>query len=254
MKDARSSAGLISEQPPLLSLIIPARNEEERLPATLAQIAAFVEAQKQYAAEVIVVDSASTDATREIVMGYCDRYPFMKYLYEKTIGKGAAVRTGMMAGQGDYLLACDADLAVPIEEVGKFLPPQLPASDIAIGSRQAKGARRYGEPFHRHLMGRVFNLIVRILLLPGLDDTQCGFKCFRHDVAQELFSLNTINGWSFDVEVLYIARLKGYRITEVPVHWYYGEKSKVRPVQDTWAMLNEILQIRRNGRDGLYKR
>jgi dolichyl-phosphate beta-glucosyltransferase len=103
---------------------------------------------------------------------------------------------------------------------------------------------RYDEPFYRHLMGRVFNLIIRVLLLPGLYDTQCGFKCFRRDVAHELFSAGRINGWSFDVEVLYIARLKGYRIAEVPVNWYYGDKSKVSPVRDTWLMLKEVLEIR----------
>ena len=102
-------------------------------------------------------------------------------------------------------------------------------------------------------MGRVFNLIVRGLLLPGLHDTQCGFKAFRRDVARDLFSAGTVHGWSFDVEVLHIARLRGYRIAEVPVRWYYGEESKVRPVHDTWRMLNEIRKIRRNGRRGLYK-
>jgi dolichyl-phosphate beta-glucosyltransferase len=102
-------------------------------------------------------------------------------------------------------------------------------------------------------MGRVFNLIVRLLLLPGLHDTQCGFKCFRRDVAHDLFSLSKINGWSFDVEILYMARLKGYRIVEVPVDWYYGERSKVNPVKDTWHMLREVLVIRRNSRKGLYR-
>ncbi len=155
------------------------------------------------------------------------------------------MRTGIMAGRGEYMLICDADLAVPIEEVGKFLPPQLQDYDIAIGSREAEGAKRYGEPFYRHLMGRVFNFIVRALLLPGILDTQCGFKCFRRDIAQTLFSANRINGWSFDVEVLYMARLKGYRIVEVPVNWHYGEKSKVSPVRDTVGMLKEVLAIRK---------
>jgi glycosyltransferase involved in cell wall biosynthesis len=241
----------VKDSAPFLSIVVPAFNEAERLPLTLGRIAAFAET-CGFAAEVIVVDNASTDATRDVVAEFCLRYPFIKYLYEAVQGKGAAVRTGMLAGQGDYLLICDADLAVPIEEVVRFLPPRLKDSDVVIGSREAEGAKRYEEPFHRHLMGRVFNLIVRTLLLPGLHDTQCGFKCFRREIARELFSMNSINGWSFDVEVLYIARLKGYRIAEVPVNWYYGEKSKVRPVLDTWQMLREMVRIRRNGKRGLY--
>jgi len=158
-----------------------------------------------------------------------------------------------MSASGEYLLFCDADLAVPIDEADNFLPPRLPDCDIAIGSREAEGARRYGEPFRRHLMGRVFNLVVRGLLLPGLQDTQCGFKCFRRDVARDLFAAGTVHGWSFDVEILHIARLRGYRVVEVPVQWYYGEESKVRPLRDTWRMLNELLKIRENGGRGLYK-
>ena len=204
---------------PYLSIIVPAFNEAERLPTTLEQISEFVN-NRDFLTEVIVVDNASTDATKNIITAYHSRYPFIKYCLETTPGKGAAVRTGILAGQGDYLLICDADLAVPIEEVGKFLSPEVKDFDIVIGSREAVGAMRYDEPFYRHLMGRAFNLIIRVLLLPGLYDTQCGFKCFRRDVARELFSAGRINGWSFDVEILYLARLKGYRIIEVPMNWY----------------------------------
>lgn len=242
------STGPIMHQAPHLSIIIPAFNEAERLPETLKRIVAFAEVPEKSATEIIVVDNASSDATKEIVMEFCSRYPFVKYLYEATRGKGAAVRTGILAAQGVYQLICDADLAVPIEEVDKFFSPQLQDYDIAIGSREATGARRYEEPFYRHLMGRVFNLIVRMLLLPGLYDTQCGFKCFRHDAAHDLFSKSIVDGWSFDVEILYLACLKGYRIVELPVNWYYGEKSKVSPVRDTWSMLKEILAIRKNWR------
>ena len=243
-KQHRNNLFYTSSQAPYLSIIIPAFNEAERLPETLKQIVAFIKAQS-FITELIVVDNASSDATKEIVMEFCSRYPFLKYLHQAIRGKGAAVRTGILAAQGDYLLICDADLAVPIEEVGKFLSPEVKDFDIVIGSREAMGAMRYNEPFYRHLMGRVFNLIIRVLLLPGLYDTQCGFKCFRRDVARELFSAGRINGWSFDVEVLYMARLKGYRIAEVPVNWYYGDKSKVSPVRDTWLMLKEVLEIRK---------
>jgi len=236
---------------PRLSIIVPAFNEARRLPATLDRLVSFA-ASRPFGAEVLVVDNASTDSTKAVVAEFASRHPLITCLHEATRGKGAAVRTGVMAASGEYLLFSDADLAVPIEEADGFLPPRLKDFDVAIGSREAEGARRYGEPFARHLMGRVFNLLVRALLLPGLQDTQCGFKCFRRDVARDIFSANRVHGWSFDVEILYIARLRGYRIVEVPVPWYYGEESKVRPLRDTRRMLIEILKIRENGRKGLY--
>jgi len=239
------SKGPVSDQSPFLSIIIPAFNEAERLPETFKRIVVFIKAQS-FITELIVVDNASNDTTKDVVIEFVSRNPFVKYLYEATRGKGAAVRTGMLAAQGDYLLICDADLAVPMDEALNFLPPRLQKYDIAIGSREAEGAKRYDEPFHRHLMGRVFNVIVRTLLLPGILDTQCGFKCFRRDVARELFALGRTSGWSFDVEILYLARLKGHRIAEVPVSWYYGEKSKVSPVRDTWLMLKEVLWIKKH--------
>ncbi len=235
---------------PHLSIIIPAFNEEERLPDTLTKIADFVQSQN-FVAEVIVVDNASADRTAAIVADFASRYPFIRYLYEARRGKGAAVRTGMLSVHGDYRLISDADLSVPITEAKEFLPPVRANYDIAIGSREIKGAARYNEPLYRHLMGRVFNLIVRLLVLPGLHDTQCGFKCFRDDVARDLFPESKIDGWSFDVEILCMARGKGYRVIEVPVNWFYGQKSKVNPARDTWVMLKEIIEIRRNCRRGL---
>jgi dolichyl-phosphate beta-glucosyltransferase len=245
MDDKRIDALGNAPPRPLLSIVIPAFNEEKRLPAALSEIVAFVEA-RGFDTEVIIVDNASTDRTGKIAEDFASRYQFVRHLYEATRGKGAAVRTGMLAGQGDYLLFCDADLAVPITEVKEFIPPRRDNYDIAIGSREIEGAVRHNEPFYRHLMGRVFNLIVRLLVLPGLHDTQCGLKCFRRDVARDLFSRNRIDGWSFDVEVLCVAREKGYRIVEIPVNWYYGESSKVNPVRDTWLMLKEVIEIKRN--------
>jgi dolichyl-phosphate beta-glucosyltransferase len=234
---------------PFLSVIIPAFNEEERLPKTLDNIVTFVESQN-FLTEVIIVDNASTDQTGKVLTDFAGRYRFIKCLHEAELGKGAAVRTGMLAGQGDYLLISDADLSVPITQVKEFLPPRRCDYDIAIGSREIEGAVRYHEPFYRHLMGRVFNLVVQLLVLPGLHDTQCGFKCFRREVAQHLFSVNKISGWSFDVEILCLAREKGYRIMEVPVEWFYGERSKVSPVRDTWLMLKEVIEIRRTCKGG----
>jgi dolichyl-phosphate beta-glucosyltransferase len=238
---------------PLLSVIVPAYNEEARLPDSLKTIAAFV-LSKAYPAEIIVVDNNSKDRTGAIVLEHAAEFPFVRGLFEGAQGKGAAVRTGMLAARGQYRFICDADLSMPIEEVDKFLPPQLDNFDIAIASREAAGAVRYHEPLYRHLMGRVFNTVVRLLAVPGLQDTQCGFKMFRAEVAEDLFPLQTMNGWSFDVEVLFAARQRGYRIVEVPIHWHYKANTRIHPIRDSVNMFVEVFKIRRNGRRGLYSR
>lgn len=237
---------------PLLSIIIPAHNEELRLPGSLEKIVAFLEEQ-DYEAEVIVVENASQDNTAGVVAGFMARYPFISLIREERQGKGLAVKRGMLAGRGEYLFICDADLSMPIEEVAKFLPPQLEDYDVAIASREVTGARRYGEPGYRHLMGRVFNFLVRLLAVPGFQDTQCGFKCFRREVARDIFPYQTIEGWGFDVEVLFIAQKRGYRIVEVPINWYYSANSRVSPIKDTLNMLRELLKVRLNGWRGMYE-
>ena len=141
---------------------------------------------------------------------------------------------------------------MPIDEVAKFLPPQLKNYDVAIGSREAPGARRYNEPLYRHIQGRVFSTLVKMFALPGFEDTQCGFKCFRAEVARDLFSVQLFGGWSFDVEALYIAWRRGYRIVEVPIDWYYRSESRVNPLLDPLRMLRDIVLIRRNWSRGLY--
>jgi len=236
---------------PFLSIIIPAHNEERRLPGSLEKIVAFLERQ-DYQAEVIVVDNGSQDNTSGVVEGFMARYPFISLIREERRGKGLAVKLGMLAARGEYLFLCDADLSMPIEEVAKFLPPQLEDYDVAIASREAEGARRYGEPAHRHLMGRVFNLIVRLLAVRGFQDTQCGFKCFRREVARDIFSRQTMEGWGFDVEVLFIAQKRGYRIVEVPINWYYMANSRVKPIRDSIRMFREVLQVRINDWRGVY--
>lgn len=243
----------IEEVRPYLTIIVPAYNEERRLPTTLPQVASFAEAQS-YPVEVLVVDNASTDRTPEIVRALTAEHPIISLLHQPVRGKGAAVRKGMLEARGDFLFICDADLAMPIHQVERFLPPALSNYDVAIGSREAPGAARYNEPWHRHLMGRVFNLLVRLLAVPGIQDTQCGFKCFRREVAQDLFTTQVLDGWAFDVEVLYIAQRRGYRVVEVPIDWYYGEGSRVSPLRDSLNMVQEVFRIRRNGRAGLYDR
>ena len=243
----------IDQENPLLTIIIPAYNEEKRLPRTLPRVVAFAEAQ-DYEVEILVVDNASTDRTAEVARAFAVNHPRVAVLKQPIPGKGAAVRKGMLAGRGEYLFICDADLAMPIEEVSKFLPPVRSDYDIAIASREAPGARRYNEPWYRHLMGRVFNLMVRMLAVPGIHDTQCGFKCLRREVARDLFAVQTIDGWAFDVEILHAALRRGYRLDEVPINWYYGRGSRVSPVRDSINMTLEVLRIRWNGQRGAYDR
>lgn len=244
---------------PFLSIVIPAYNEERRLPPSLEKIVAYLQVQN-YTSEILVVENGSTDATTAVVedfiaMRMTPTMPVRLILMHSAPGKGAAVKAGMLAAQGDYRFICDADLAMPIEEIAKFLPPaqQAGAFDIAIASRELPGAVRYNEPIYRHVMGRVFNWLVRILAVPGIQDTQCGFKMFTREAAQTLFPLQRIDGWGFDVEVLYIGLRHGMRLTEVPINWYYQSDSRVRPLQDTVNMVRELLKIRRNGDKGCYE-
>lgn len=238
---------------PFLSIIIPAYNEEERLPHSMKQVADFAAAQ-DYDIEVIVVDNNSQDRTSAVVEAFALDHPFVRLLSEPVQGKGAAVRTGVLNGQGNYLFICDADFSMPVEEISKFMPPALDSYDVAIASRELPGARRLGEPYYRHLMGRAFNLIVRLLAVPRIQDTQCGFKVFRQEVAQDVFPLQTIDGWAFDVEVLHISLRRGYKLVEVPVTWYYMPGTRVHPIRDSIRMFLEVLHVRRNGQLGRYDR
>jgi hypothetical protein len=149
---------------------------------------------------------------------------------------------------------CDADLSMPIEEINRFFPPALDDFELAIASREAPGAIRYNEPSYRHLGGRMINLMIRSLVLPGLQDTQCGFKCFHGSVVHDLFNSLTLPGWSFDIELLYVARLRGYRLVEVPISWYFNAESKVNPLRDALRMGADVMAIRRNARRGVYER
>ncbi|NJN80171.1 MAG: glycosyltransferase family 2 protein [Anaerolineales bacterium] len=221
---------------PFLSIIIPAYNEETRLPRTLEQIFSFLNKQ-DFSFEVLVVENGSSDRTFEVAKEYGKAHPKLIALKEAERGKGNAVRRGMLEAHGEYRFICDADLSMPIEELHKFLPPQLGDFDIAIGSREAPGAIRYNEPPYRHLGGRAINFLIRNLILSGLNDTQCGFKCFRAEVAESLFRQQTLTGWSFDIEILYLARRKKLRIKEIPIQWYFYADSKVNAVRDALRMI-----------------
>ncbi len=247
-----------SSQTVFLSIVIPAYNEERRLPPSLQKIVAYLQEQP-YSSEILIVENGSTDATTAVVESFIAEYQptcpnTQLTLLHSSPGKGAAVKRGMLVARGEYRFVCDADLAMPIAELAKFLPPLHAEGTfgVAIASRELPGAVRYHEPTYRHIMGRVFNLLVRLLAVPGIQDTQCGFKMFTGAAATRVFPLQRIDGWGFDVEVLYIARQHGIRLVEVPIHWYYQSDSRVRPVQDTLNMVRELLKIRRNGRAGLY--
>lgn len=237
---------------PLLTIIIPANNEALRLPNMLERAEAFVRAQS-YPCEVLVVENGSKDDTAAIARAWQERLPELRVLSLEEAGKGIAVKVGMLAARGAYRYMADTDLSVPLEEIPRFLEALQAGAQVAIGSREAPGARRIGEPIYRYWGGRIFNLMVRSWVLPGINDTQCGFKCFSAEAAEALFPLQTMNGWSFDVEVLAAALENGYRIQEIPVTWTYGSGSRVQPLRDAVALVRELWKIRANARRGAYR-
>jgi glycosyltransferase involved in cell wall biosynthesis len=222
-----------------------------RLPRALRQVFAFLD-QQSYSAEVIVVENGSSDRTFELAKEFAAQRPNLIVIREEQAGKGNALRRGVLEAHGEYRFICDADLSMPIEEVQKFLPPVLTGFDIIIGSREAPGAVRYNEPPYRHLGGRAINFLIRLLILPGLNDTQCGFKCFRAEAAEKLFRQQKLTGWSFDIELLYLARRKRMSIKEIPVQWYFDADSKVRAVRDALRMISDIFRIHINALRGRY--
>ncbi len=236
---------------PFFSIVIPAYNEENRLPNTLEQLFRFLEKQP-FASEIIVVENGSSDQTFEIAQQFSNGQKNVHVLHNEQRGKGRAIQRGVVAASGEYIFLCDADLSMPVEEIRKFIPPQLENFDIAIASREAPGSIRYNEPYYRHFTGRVFNTLIRLLVLPGLQDTQCGFKCIRAQVARDIFPYQTLTGWAFDVELLYIARHHGYQIVEIPIHWYFNADSKISVFRDSLRMFLDLLRIRRNAFRGLY--
>lgn len=236
---------------PFLSIIIPAYNEEHRLPRTLVNLFAFLEKQT-YSFEILVVENGSSDRTYELAQAFAQEHTGVRVLREKRRGKGLAVQRGMLESRGEYRFMCDADFSMPIEQINRFFPPALVEADIVIASREAPGAVRYDEPEYRHRVGRAFNWMIRMILLPGLHDTQCGFKCFHARAAEELFQAQRLTGWAFDVEVLFIARRRGYRIVELPIPWHFNPDTKVRVMRDSLRMLMELLTIRWNSVRGWY--
>lgn len=255
---------------PLVSVVIPAYNEERRLPQTLTRVSEYL-AQQNYPSEILVVDDGSSDNTARVVDGFAQARlaenetpnPAIQLIRNDHRGKGYTVRTGMLAAAGHIVLFSDADLSTPIEDLEKLMPWFERGYDIVIGSREGTGAQRIKEPFYRHMMGRVFNRIVQWLTVSGIEDTQCGFKAFRGEVAQDVFRRMLLYGdntqkisggmvTAFDVEVLFIGSKLGYRIKEVPVQWRYGTETKVNPLKDSYRNFRDVVMVRWNELRGLY--
>jgi len=242
---------LSDEKHPLLSIVIPAHNEEARLPPSLEKIDAFLKTQS-FEAEVIVVENGSIDRTVEVAEEFAKTHPYVRVIAAAVRGKGLAVKVGMLAARGEYRFICDADLSMPIEEIVRFLPPNINGHDVIIATREGPGANRVGEPSYRHFIGRINNLIIKLTAVRGFEDTQCGFKMFNRKAAEDLFGVQQMIGIGFDIELLFIAKRRGYHITEVPITWYFDADSRMRLVGDSLNLLVEIWQIRRNWYRGVY--
>lgn len=238
-----------------LSVVIPAYNEELRLGKTLRVIHTYLQRQP-YPAEIIVVDDGSQDGTASTVRAFDAALPSIHLLQNgRNRGKGFSVRQGFLQAQGEYLLFSDADLSTPIEEVEKLFVALREPCDIAIGSRALPGSRvEIHQPRYREYMGRLFNLFVQMLAVPHIQDTQCGFKCFRREAALAICNRMTAERFGFDVEMLYLARQLGYRVREVPVVWRHSPQTRVRLGRDSASMLGDLLRIRWNDFCGRYDR
>lgn len=227
---------------PRLTVVIPAFNEEKRLDSTLARIREYL-VERGESFEILVVDDGSTDGTAAVVQRFAG--PDCRLLrLERNSGKGTAVRTGVLASRGRWVLITDADLSAPIEEL-ETLEGHAGKADLILGSRAQVGSRiGRRQPFFREMMGKTFNLIIRSLGLSDLRDTQCGFKLIRGEVARLLFARMTVDRFAFDIELVWLARALGYRVIEVGVVWRHSPRSTVRPLQDSPVMFWDVLKIR----------
>lgn len=237
----------------MLSIIIPAYNEEQNFKkGALKKVAGYLK-NCDFSWEVIVVDDGSCDKTAQLVASFIKNKKNWRLIKNPHQGKASTVQRGVKEAIGENVLFTDFDQATPISEVEKLLPFLNKGYSIVIGSREIKGAKREKEPFYRHLMGKIFNLVVKIIAFAGIDDTQCGFKLFKTKVAKELFSelkvyekketKNAFTG-AFDVELLYLADKRGYDIAEVPIHWRHFKTERVNPIKDSMRMFFDVLKIR----------
>lgn len=200
----------------------------------------------------MVAVNGSTDDTEGVVQRAALTRPNVRLVTTSVRGKGVAVKTGALQSRGEVVFICDADLSMPPATLSAFLEA-INEADVVVGSREAPGAKRYNEPWKRHLMGRIFNFLVQRIAVQGIEDTQCGFKALRREAAHDLFSQQTLAGFGFDVEMLYLARKYGYRIKELGIDWYFDADTRVQPGTDTLDMLGEMLLMRLRDLQGRYR-
>lgn len=237
----------------LLSVVVPAYNEENRIEKSLLRIYGYLRSQS-YISEIIIVDDGSRDKTVEIVTKFIANIDNLRIIRNgRNRGKGFSVKNGLMHANGEFLLFSDADLSTPIEEVAKLLAYYREGYDIVIGSRGLKESDiQIHQLWYREFMGRIFNLFVVLLAVRGFKDTQCGFKGFSREAALEICKRQRMEGFSFDVEMLYIAKKLGYRIKEVPIQWFDSPQTKVNTLRDSRKMFMDLLRVRINDWKGLY--
>ena len=230
---------------PLISIVIPAYNESARIGKALDEVLRCVR-DRNWHAEILVVNDGSTDRTADVVQGFVQLHPEVRLLNNtKNRGKGFSVRRGVLHAVGEMVMFTDADLSAPMEEAERLFDALRQGADIAIGSRWLERRRQtLKQPLYRQFFGRCFNAITRIVMGLPFADTQCGFKAFRRPVAQTIFQLQRIERWGFDPELLFIALKRGYKIQEVPVTWGHDERSRLSYIKDGLKMLEEIAYIR----------
>jgi len=237
------------------SIVIPAYNESGRIVSTLRRVVEYVRAQG-WRAEIVVVNDGSTDRTVEVVREFQAQAPEVRMIENPgNRGKGYSVRAGMLQAQGEILVFTDSDLSAPIEEADRLFAAIAGGADIAIGSRWLESGRQtHRQPLYRQFFGRCYNFVTRLVMGLPFADTQCGFKAFRREAAQTVFGLQTIEGWGFDPEILFIALKRGYRVVEVPVTWAHDERTRMKYLKDGAKMLREMSTIRWNALTGHYDR
>ena len=240
-------------KPTFLSIVIPAFNEENRIEGTISRIQQYL-GKQAYSSEVIVVDDGSYDNTTILVEKMAlEMQNLILVKNGENKGKGYSVKNGFLHSSGQFLLFSDADLATPIEEIEKLLFHLNNGYEVAIGSRGLKESDiQIHQPWYRETMGKVFNLLVRALIVGNFKDTQCGFKCFLRNAALEICKRQKMERFSFDVEMIYIARKLGYKVREVPIQWFDRPHSKVNALKDSYKMFMDLMKIRINVLKGFY--